>query len=179
MQRRRNRLRRSVGRAATVVALVAAGVLAVPQAASANIPNSPTCSDIFRGTWGDDECWLGTNWMKYGTNVGGFQFVLSAKGFNPGRVDCGFGLNTRGATVRMQQQNGLTADGVAGPNTLGRAQTYVVWSGITNANGSYYNVGIDGLRFQKWNNTWLVKSNTQPQYITMRAYQSAWACGLS
>lgn len=105
--------------------------------------------------------------------------VRHVEGFNPGRVDCGFGLNTRSATIRMQQQNGLSADGVAGPNTLRKAQSYVVWSGITNQNGSYDNVGLDGLRFQLWSNTWLVKSNTQNQYITMRSYVSAWAYGLS
>ncbi|WP_396668502.1 peptidoglycan-binding protein [Microbacterium sp. R86528] len=154
-------------------------MLGVPQAASANIPNSSSCSDTVRGSWGDDECWLGTTWMKYGSNVGGFQFILAAKGFAPGRVDCGFGQNTRGATTRMQQANGLTADGVVGPKSWAQARKYLSWSGVTNENGSYYNVGLDGARFQVYSNTWLVLSKPQKQYITMRAFMSAWTCGLS
>ncbi|WRS26425.1 N-acetylmuramoyl-L-alanine amidase [Oscillospiraceae bacterium MB08-C2-2] len=46
-----------------------------------------------------------------------FQAALYMSGYNPGTIDGVFGSNTRNALIRFQQDRGLTADGVAGPNT--------------------------------------------------------------
>lgn len=63
-------------------------------------------------------------------------------------------------------------DGIAGPNTLFIARSYLSYSGITNGNAQYCNVGLDGVRFLYWTygtGNWLVKSQTANQYVQMQA----------
>ncbi len=52
-----------------------------------------------------------------GNSVTQLQEALVNAGFNPGGVDGAFGPGTRAALVSFQRAHGLTADGVAGPNT--------------------------------------------------------------
>jgi murein DD-endopeptidase MepM/ murein hydrolase activator NlpD len=54
-----------------------------------------------------------------GWDVAGLQFLLAAHGFPSGEVDGGLGPRTSAALVSFQGWAGLTADGVAGPATLG------------------------------------------------------------
>ncbi|RAY17313.1 hypothetical protein DPM19_03080 [Actinomadura craniellae] len=44
-------------------------------------------------------------------------------------VDCVFGGGTAAATRQWQRAEGLTADGVVGPNTRGRADNYLAANG--------------------------------------------------
>ena len=57
-----------------------------------------------------------------GDEVEALQRALPAKGINPGPVDGVFGPKTEAAVPRFQEWSGLTADGIAGPNTTGALQ---------------------------------------------------------
>lgn len=46
------------------------------------------------------------------------QSALALNGYNPGKIDGIFGSKTRNAVRNFQQANGLTVDGMAGPNTF-------------------------------------------------------------
>jgi len=52
-----------------------------------------------------------------GEAVETLQKKLAAKGFNPGAADGIFGPKTDDALRRFQEAEGLTVDGIAGPNT--------------------------------------------------------------
>jgi len=52
-----------------------------------------------------------------GSHVTELQEALVNAGFNPNGVDGKFGPGTKSALVAFQKANGLSADGVAGPNT--------------------------------------------------------------
>jgi putative chitinase len=54
-----------------------------------------------------------------GPEVAKLQEKLRELGFNPGLIDGDFGPATRAAVVAFQKSEGLLADGVAGPRTLG------------------------------------------------------------
>jgi len=53
-----------------------------------------------------------------GWDVAALQFLLHARGFEPGGFDGGFGPNTHNAVRRFQAAAHITVDGVAGPATL-------------------------------------------------------------
>lgn len=53
-----------------------------------------------------------------GTQVRTIQDKLKRWGYYSGEVDGIFGSGTRKAVVAFQKKNGLTADGIVGPNTL-------------------------------------------------------------
>lgn len=55
-----------------------------------------------------------------GPAVQDIQRRLAAKGFAPGAADGAFGPQTTTAVVAFQRANGLTADGVVGPQTLAK-----------------------------------------------------------
>lgn len=53
-----------------------------------------------------------------GTAVSQLQRALARAGFSPGSVDGAYGAATTQAVTRFQQAHGLTADGIAGMQTL-------------------------------------------------------------
>lgn len=54
-----------------------------------------------------------------GTDVEQLQIKLKAAGYDPGDVDGDYGPKTVTAVIAFQKARGLTADGIAGPLTLG------------------------------------------------------------
>ena len=64
---------------------------------------------------------LGKHYVKYGETqemVRAVQVALYCYGFNPGKTDAIFGDNTKLAVLQFQRAKGLTADGIAGKNTI-------------------------------------------------------------
>lgn len=55
-----------------------------------------------------------------GEDVKKLQQALTNAGYNPGGIDGIFGANTEAAVKSYQTANGLTADGIAGDQTLGK-----------------------------------------------------------
>ena len=53
-----------------------------------------------------------------GTEVTKIQTALKEKGFYTGKIDGIYGINTKNAVIKFQKSWGLTADGIAGKNTL-------------------------------------------------------------
>lgn len=178
--------RRAGARGRVLLSLFAALVLttvmitySAPQAAhaGAHIPNG--CHTEFQAAWGSGQnCSLGVSYVNYGSAVAGLQRVLNAKGFAAGNVDCSFGPNTRGATVRLQASRGLTQDGIAGPNTLSAAQSFLGFAFIDGNGSSHWNVGSDGDRFLQYGGYWLVRSNSQGQFLLMFEYPPGTTCGM-
>jgi peptidoglycan hydrolase-like protein with peptidoglycan-binding domain len=64
---------------------------------------------------------IGSRMMRIGLrgwDVAALQFLLARRGFSPGALDGDFGPATDAAVRRFQGANGLTVDGLAGPNTI-------------------------------------------------------------
>jgi peptidoglycan hydrolase-like protein with peptidoglycan-binding domain len=59
----------------------------------------------------------------YGDDVAKWQQFLIDAGFKPGTADGSFGPATEAATMAFQKKRGLTADGVVGNETFGKAMT--------------------------------------------------------
>src|SRR5882672_761105 len=57
-----------------------------------------------------------------GPDVTALQTRLKDLGFDPNGVDGNFGPGTKAALIAFQKSKGLTADGVAGPQTMGALQ---------------------------------------------------------
>jgi peptidoglycan hydrolase-like protein with peptidoglycan-binding domain len=55
-----------------------------------------------------------------GSDVTRLQEALSTRGFDPRGVDGAFGKNTRAAVMAFQRAQGITVDGVVGPDTARR-----------------------------------------------------------
>ena len=53
-----------------------------------------------------------------GSEVTQIQQRLNELGYNAGKADGIFGTNTKNAVLAFQRDYGLSADGIAGPNTL-------------------------------------------------------------
>lgn len=53
-----------------------------------------------------------------GSEVTKIQTILKEKGFYTGKIDGIYGTMTRNAVIKFQKSRGLTADGIAGKNTL-------------------------------------------------------------
>jgi murein DD-endopeptidase MepM/ murein hydrolase activator NlpD len=65
---------------------------------------------------------LGSRTMRRGDrgwDVAALQFMLARRGYPSGSIDGGYGAATRAAVESFQSAAGATADGVAGPGTLG------------------------------------------------------------
>jgi peptidoglycan hydrolase-like protein with peptidoglycan-binding domain len=63
---------------------------------------------------------LSINSNSRGSDVTRLQQELTNKGFNPQGVDGAFGNNTRAAVIAFQRSQGITADGIVGPDTSER-----------------------------------------------------------
>lgn len=161
--------------------LVAAGVVTAPalatSASAANTFHPSGCTDYFINSW-SSSCWQGQYYVNQAVSVYAIQYVLEDLKFSPGAIDCQYGPNTDKAMIRFQQFHGLTADGIAGPSTLGHMQSHLVNSGVSDVNGTYYNVGSDGVRFWKQDKSptvfrdyWYVLMHTSKQhgYVAMGA----------
>ena len=64
---------------------------------------------------------LGSRAMQlgdHGWDVAALQYLLLRRGYGPGRVDGDFGPLTQAAVLRAQRGLGLSADAVAGPQTI-------------------------------------------------------------
>ncbi|HEY9328829.1 MAG TPA: peptidoglycan-binding domain-containing protein [Streptomyces sp.] len=127
-------LRRSVTLAAT--AALAAVALGISPASASVSQGSIQGSGSVTDDWGDEGPLSMTSHPKAYAN-GLWQWVLYAEGvsesndtaYDKSDIDCVFGSNTAYATKRLQARWGLTADGSAGPNTLGRADNKLTLSG--------------------------------------------------
>jgi Putative peptidoglycan binding domain len=64
-----------------------------------------------------------------GSQVKLLQKALAAAGYSPGTPDGSFGLSTKNAVEAFQTSQGLTADGVAGPQTLNKLRQYLANGG--------------------------------------------------
>lgn len=58
-------------------------------------------------------------WRDEGADVRRLQRALKDRGFDPGAIDGVFGSGTEAAVLAFQASEGLLADGIAGPRTLG------------------------------------------------------------
>ena len=76
-----------------------------------------------------------------GWDVAALQFRLQRHGYPPGGVDGVFGAGTQSAVTSFQSANGLTADGVAGPQTIaalrGRSTSAGVPTSVPVGNGQF------------------------------------------
>ena len=64
---------------------------------------------------------LGNHYVKQGESqelVRAVQVALYCHSYNPQGTDAKFGANTKAAVVAFQKAHGLSADGVAGRNTI-------------------------------------------------------------
>ncbi|AGK95929.1 M14 family metallopeptidase [Clostridium pasteurianum] len=61
-----------------------------------------------------------------GTEVMKIQAVLKKIGYNPGAIDGVFGSQTEAAVKNFQRNNGLTPDGIIGPDTYRLLERYIL-----------------------------------------------------
>ncbi|HEX9545428.1 MAG TPA: peptidoglycan-binding protein [Pyrinomonadaceae bacterium] len=82
-----------------------------------------------------------------GPDVTTLQTRLKELGFDPNGVDGNFGPGTKGALIAFQKSKGLTADGIAGPQTmealqLGGATATATNTGTTTSSGGSVGSGV-------------------------------------
>lgn len=63
---------------------------------------------------------LSINSNSRGSDVTRLQQALTTRGFNPQGIDGAFGNHTRAAVIAFQRAQGITADGIVGPDTSER-----------------------------------------------------------
>lgn len=64
---------------------------------------------------------LGSRLLYEGTvgqDVMRLQLILQSLGYDPGPIDGIFGPRTKNAVMRLQRDNGITVDGIVGPETM-------------------------------------------------------------
>jgi hypothetical protein len=79
---------------------------------------SPIATGIYfpPGTW-SNVCFVSTSTSVTSELTSGVQAFLILNHYSPGTWDKAFGSNTRNAVIAFQRDNGLSADGVVGPDT--------------------------------------------------------------
>lgn len=121
-----------LGSGATVVAtvLVAGLVSTTPAQASVSQGYIKGVAPV-NDDWGDEGPLSRTQHANSGA-TGLWQVVLYTYGYLASTdIDCQFGPKTEAATKSWQQAHGLTADGIVGPATFGRADNDLIVSGGT------------------------------------------------
>jgi hypothetical protein len=164
--------------AATTLAAIEAPAMAMPDPSGLAADNTlyPSgCRQVTTDNWGPS-CYVGYNYVKISVSVMAVQYVLQATGHNPGPIDCDFGSRTDTATISYQRYYGLEQDGVVGRYTWANMQLRTTSAGVSDAYGSYYNVGIDGLRFY-WQfvlaGAWFVRDPYYSnRYVAVAGYTS-------
>ncbi|MFE9651447.1 peptidoglycan-binding protein [Micromonospora sp. NPDC006431] len=117
---------RSFATAMTMTTALLGGMLVATPAASASTSAGYISGvDTLTDDWGDEGP-LSTNSYPFSRAVALWQGVLKAEGLYTGAIDCAFGPATKSATAAYQSRYGLTADGIAGPLTMGYADRYLV-----------------------------------------------------
>ncbi|MDP2269197.1 MAG: peptidoglycan-binding domain-containing protein [Archangium sp.] len=87
---------------------------------------------------------LSINTNSRGSDVTRLQQALTTRGFNPRGVDGAFGNNTRAAVIAFQRAQGITADGIVGPDTSQRlfgSREAKYFDGVSDFNGVPANPG--------------------------------------
>lgn len=102
-----------------VTATLAFGVaFSFPQSSSAHVMDDQY--------WANDSETVGYGRMTSGNWVRALQLQLHSAGFTSvGSIDGKFGSKTYGALKSYQSKYGLTADGIAGPQTWGHMDNYL------------------------------------------------------
>lgn len=90
-------------------------------------------------------------------------------------ADGNFGSITQKAVMDWQQQNNLTPDGIAGPQTLAKMQTAGLLIVQTSPPSSYENITIQGSTFpgQAYNNNLNIKLNIDITKTYIPAFKTA------
>ena len=108
---------------------------------------TPALADNAAGSWSDNHQLCNGCSVQRGNIVGMWQAMMwsSLIGNNCGDfVDGIWGPNTRSKTITWQSNHGLTADGVVGPQTWSRAQSYLRRTGD---DGEFTYYDYPGARF--------------------------------
>jgi len=123
-----------------------------------------------------------STWQLVGVgNTGGFvkavQSNLWSSGLKDtvGTIDGIFGNMTKSGTITFQQRNGLTADGIVGPQTWGMMQNYAQLTPngyyIYRGTGLYSNYVVDYTQYssgQVWGDLY---EGTYPSYTLRQSFQ--------
>jgi hypothetical protein len=119
-------------RAAVAVgaALLGAGLLFPTAAVASKSQGFIAGTGVVTDDWGDEGV-IDQNTSSFNNAVAVWQSVLFADGYLlVAGIDCDFGPATSAATANWQDDlGGLTIDGSAGPQTLGRADNFLSISG--------------------------------------------------
>lgn len=83
----------------------------------------PSYTSVYRFT-GSVDADISIRYGEYSSRVSNWQEFLNWAGFNCGQVDGKFGDGTLAQTKAFQTKFGLTADGIVGPKTLEKANTF-------------------------------------------------------
>ena len=83
----------------------------------------PSYTSVYRFT-GSVDADISIRYGEYSSRVSNWQEFLNWAGFNCGQVDGKFGDGTLAQTKAFQARFGLTADGIVGPKTLEKANTF-------------------------------------------------------
>ena len=87
------------------------------------IEKKPSYTSVYRFT-GSVDADISIRYGEYSSRVSNWQEFLKWAGFDVGEVDGKFGDKTLKATKDFQTRFGLTADGIIGPKTLEKANTF-------------------------------------------------------
>ena len=79
-----------------------------------------------------------------GPDVTALQTKLKALGFDPNGVDGNFGPGTKAAVIAFQQSKALTADGIAGPQTIAALQAAGGTMSVGASAGAGGSAGVGG-----------------------------------
>jgi len=147
---------------AAVAALAITGFAVQPAQASVaqgGVYGSGTITD----DWGDEGT-LSTTQNSHNSVVALWQLVLNADGYlSTNELDCYFGDTTKAATKRWQSAHGLTADGLVGPATFGKADDNL--RSLSDGGIYYHGTSRDVNQFYRNSSgRWYVKATTGTNY---------------